>query len=664
MPEQAPRSNLTPSLPQAGRAGTVDMAIDEAWRVLEAMGADGAAVYTVEADGALVCLASSGGLTSLSPYFPPLDDVADTTPAWTRMARNDHVHWLSLSGARGVVGWLALSLRASDAFPKREALQVAIDQLASALATQRMEEALRRTQRQAEMLYNMMRLAHPPAVSATTLPSLVRGLVTDGGFLAAVIYRFEASRLICEAWNTASGEDGAQTDLERLESVARRAVLTRSTQCERASTAPGDGLEVNAPGLLMAAPLLRDELAMGALAVEGAGRAWRGEDAHFVAMLAEPVSIAMENTGPRAHLYNQLQEKAAHAEAELETVVREAPAGLVVLDDEWRILRLNPAACRLLDCEVEVALGQPFVDVVKDVRLMENLAALAVAEVEAHRPMIEARLDETRCDVLMGIARLGPGYLVSLSDITALKDVDRLKSEIISNVSHEFRAPLASIKAYTELLSEPSLGSDAETRQRFLGIIGEEADYLTDLITNMLDLSRLQSGHLQLVYTWLDLRHLIGDVINMLLVQAQARQITFKVDGPPAGPLLWADRQLMIIILKNLMGNAVKYNRIGGHVTITIEDSADEVTVRVRDDGVGIPANAIPQLFEKFYRVVSTTESGIQGTGLGLALTKAAVDAHQGSVSVDSWEGKGTEFTVRLPNRAADAPDSGGRTSR
>ncbi|MFN8485277.1 MAG: ATP-binding protein [Anaerolineae bacterium] len=625
----------------------VDAAIAAAWRAAESLGATGAAVYAAEPGGALVCLSAFGG-----------DTAATRRPSASAVdAVSVNCRW-ELEGLAGRVGRLEASFLSNTAPPPFSSdFQQALDGLASALERRRAERALARSHVHAQMLYRVTALAHPRSSGDDALLAIVRALVADAGFTTAAIYRFGEGQLIREAWETTSQLDEPDEEAAALESVALRCVLTRTTQTEGfPAWEPDGGVEPAVAACLMAAPLLRDDLALGALAVARVGADDNAAETRFVEMLAESVGLALENVGTRPHLVARLHEKAAYAQEELETVVRESPAGLVALDDGWRILRLNPAACAILACEEANALGQPFIDVLKDARVIEGLAALIRQDVgEGRRPTLEARLDGERCDVLLGIARLGPGYLVSLSDITALKDVDRLKSEIIANVSHEFRAPLASIKAYNELLLAPGIGDDA-TRRRFLAIIGEETDYLTELITNMLDLSRLQSGHLELTYTWLDLSRLVGDVVNMLAAQAEARRIKFNVRGGDATPLLWADRQLMIMVLKNLIANAVKYNRVGGHVTVEMAGDGDEVTLRVRDDGVGIPESAIPQLFDKFFRVVSTTESGIQGTGLGLALTRAAVDAHGGSVYVNSREGHGAEFTVTLPNRALSGP--------
>ena len=261
MPEQAPRSNRSPSLPQVGRAVTVGFVIDETWRVIETMGADGAAVYTVEADGALVRQASFGSLSHLPAAYPPPDGATPTAPTGAPPLNNDRVHWMGLESTAGMVGWLALRLGAFDAFSQGKALQVAADRLASALAAQRVAEALQRAQRQAEMVCSITRLAHRPVVGTDTLSSIVRALVTDGGFLSAVIYRFDAGRVICEARDTAAGEADAEADLERLESVARRAMLTRYAQSEPGPMADVTGAATTErPEMLMAAPLLRDEI--------------------------------------------------------------------------------------------------------------------------------------------------------------------------------------------------------------------------------------------------------------------------------------------------------------------------------------------------------------------------------------------------------------------
>ncbi len=242
------------------------------------------------------------------------------------------------------------------------------------------------------------------------------------------------------------------------------------------------------------------------------------------------------------------------------------------------------------------------------------------------------------------------------------QEVDRLKTEIVANFSHELRAPLASIKAYTELLLHYHQ-ADGDLPRQFLTIVNEETDRLTDLVNEVLDLARLEAGRPEMEFSEVSLLSLVEEIVRVFDVQAQARAVQIEVEAAQPLPHFWGDRQLLGMLLRNLISNAVKYNRQGGSVHIILDQATEPnrqtyTRVRVQDTGVGIPADALPHLFEKFFRVRSTTESGIQGTGLGLTLAKAAVEAHRGKISVASIEGAGSEFTVLLPVTSPQASHS------
>ena len=256
---------------------------------------------------------------------------------------------------------------------------------------------------------------------------------------------------------------------------------------------------------------------------------------------------------------------------------------------------------------------------------------------------------------------------ISLKDYAAeleranqeLKKIDEMKSEFVSVASHELRTPLAAIKNAVQLMLQGRTGEINENQAKFLSMAERNINRLTGILNSLLDLSRIESGNIRLKFEELDLRGPIEFILSSLKPQADARSIQFKMDIPEELPLVYGDRDKLEQILTNLVGNAIKFTPEGGEISVSAKPFEEEglVAISVRDSGLGIPADQLDKIFEKFHQVEDSLRRSITGTGLGLAITKGLVEAQQGKIWVESEVGKGSTFTFTLPMSQGEKRD-------
>ncbi|MFH1312592.1 MAG: ATP-binding protein, partial [Candidatus Eisenbacteria bacterium] len=247
-------------------------------------------------------------------------------------------------------------------------------------------------------------------------------------------------------------------------------------------------------------------------------------------------------------------------------------------------------------------------------------------------------------------------HVAQLSAMTKrLKELNEIKSNFVATVSHELRTPLTSIRAYAETLARDLGNSPRETEIEFLKIIEEEAQRLSTIVEEMLDLSRMESGKVEMKKTEADVRKIVRDVFQVLSPAAHKKYIMLSAptDGEAVKGLL--DEGMIKQLLINLVGNAVKFTPEGGKVSIGIEDRDSTIELCVEDTGIGIPSSNVKRIFDEFYQVDSSATRQYGGVGLGLAIVKSIVEWHDGRIWVESDDGKGAKFTVSLPKRKAVA---------
>ena len=239
--------------------------------------------------------------------------------------------------------------------------------------------------------------------------------------------------------------------------------------------------------------------------------------------------------------------------------------------------------------------------------------------------------------------------LLVLHDTTALRRAERMRADFVANASHELKTPIAGLAGFIETLQGPAR-EDAAARDRFLGIMAEQADRMRRLVDDLLMLSRIEQHEHARPAGEVDVEKVLRGVQDLLQLKASARKVVVELAVDPALPRAVGDYDELTIVFQNLIDNALKYARPATTVRVVARPAGDDfLSVAVSDEGDGIPASHLPRLTERFYRVDNARSRALGGTGLGLAIVKHVVNRHRGRLEIHSLQGKGSTFTVTLP---------------
>lgn len=325
--------------------------------------------------------------------------------------------------------------------------------------------------------------------------------------------------------------------------------------------------------------------------------------------------------------------------------------GVIAIDHNGSILLINPAVERMFNIESAQSVGKGVIEVVRDYDL-EQLLHRALASEEPIAGELQMLVPEPKSFRISTAPLTNEsgvvGVVAVLRDITAFREVERMKTDFVANVSHELKTPLTSVKGFVETLLDGAL-ENKETARYFLEIINDETDRLNRLINDLLSLSKIEAKELEVKKTALHLDKLIQNIVSILSPQANDKNqaLGFEISGTL--PVVEADEDMIGQLMINLVDNAIKYTPEGGTVMIHAEACREGVKVSVTDSGIGIPRESIPRLFERFYRVDKARSREMGGTGLGLAIVKHVLEVHNGRIEVDSRVGRGSTFTFYLP---------------
>lgn len=330
-------------------------------------------------------------------------------------------------------------------------------------------------------------------------------------------------------------------------------------------------------------------------------------------------------------------------ENELHTIIGSMNEGMILLNEKGKIVSMNPAARRLLGASWE-CVGLDLLSVSRNLDLQELLekalqgeACERVIELQGERYQIDA---SPVCQE--GVVR---GAALCFFDVTEKEKTERMRREFTANVSHELKTPLHAISGYAELLKNDMVKS--EDAAPFAGKIYDEAQRMTQLVEDIISLSRLDEGAKDMESERTDLYGLAARAVKSLEPEAEAARVTVTLSGAPAD--VEGIPQLLYSIVYNLCDNAIKYNREGGKVDVRVAAEEGKASLAVSDTGIGIGKEHRERIFERFYRVDRSHSRAVGGTGLGLSIVKHAAIIHHAAITLDSEEGKGTTITVKFP---------------
>jgi PAS domain S-box-containing protein len=388
------------------------------------------------------------------------------------------------------------------------------------------------------------------------------------------------------------------------------------------------------------------EVAGSLLFASRSAGAYGPDDVQVAGLVASGLGSALES----ARVYQAL----ADERSTLGAVLGSTSDAVVMVNQDGIVLLANPAVRSMLGLDADAMIGRPLVEIPGHEPLRRLFDATGSGTAEVALP--DRRV--AQASVVSVATPYGEpvGVAAILRDITLLKNLERMKNEFVSTVSHDLKNPISVIDGTAQLLLMS--GPKDEKSRMCLQRISDEAQYMAALVSDLLDLGKIEAG-LGPPKERLDIVPLVASVTRKIRLEAAAKQITVETALPAEAWVVGAPARLTQVLL-NLAGNAVKYTPAGGRVTVSLAvppggdgSDAGTVMIRVADTGVGIRAHHLPHLFDKFYRVEDTSTAGIPGTGLGLAIAKSIVDGHGGRIGVESTEGSGSVFWVALPQGPA-----------
>lgn len=373
-------------------------------------------------------------------------------------------------------------------------------------------------------------------------------------------------------------------------------------------------------------------------------------DRQLIEAIVSPLAIALNNA--------QLHSEVIAEKRRIETIFESMSDGIVTLNRDGRIIDHNDAFLSLLQRNGELVHVERLVNIVTVADSVDFPQFVAA--------VIENRDDPSQitCDLQLPNGEVAPVLvgastiyneqgqiqetILVFSDLTQIHEVERMRDDFFTNIVHELRTPFATILMYARLLRSQIHMGDTDTNRRFLEVIEQESDRLQMHIRQMLAVARNKSQEIKRSDSEVDMNLLLDEVTVPLAQRAEEKGIQFVRQIPDNLPTVKGDTELLYVIFKNLVENAVKFT-LDGEVTVAAEHDPTQICVKVSDTGIGVPQEGLPSLFKRFYRSSTAVEHGIAGTGLGLYMVKEGIAAHNGTINVDSEIGKGTAFTVFLP---------------
>lgn len=372
------------------------------------------------------------------------------------------------------------------------------------------------------------------------------------------------------------------------------------------------------------------------------------EDLHLLERLAKNASAIIQN----AQIYREVVEE----KEELEHIIESVYSGLMMVNKSARVMQMNSTCRSMFQITATDVLGKPYYEIIDNPRTKDIiLRSIDQNEEVTEEVSVQFGEEEKIYQAQTALVKDNDGQTIGavaiFNDITEIRNIERMKTAFVSTVSHELRTPLTSIKGFiSTLLADTEGYYDHTTQLEFYQIIDQECDRLTRLISDLLNVSRIEAGRaLELNPQPLPLAPLVEKAVNVQRSYTKGHVLVTDVED--SLPVIMADSDKVDQILTNLTNNAIKYSPNGGTVTVKVRKDGTGIVCSISDHGMGIPVEHLPKVFERFHRVDNRDTRKVGGTGIGLYLVKHLVEAHGGKIWVESEVGKGSSFIFTLPEK-------------